>query len=75
MRSDATWQLRLQKAQQKIEEVDPLLYRLLESYYIKGKSWQEIATANYYSIENIFKLRKKAISLLEKIESEEIKNV
>lgn len=42
-----------------------ILKEILDLHYIKGFKWVEVAEAINYSVENVYLLRRQALSLLE----------
>ena len=55
----------LQKVKTAIDEIDDSDCRvLLTKYYLQHKTWEEIADEMNYSTAHIYRLRKKALSLL-----------
>lgn len=51
----------------KIMQLEKPYQDLLYSYYVERKTWEQVAYQQHYSMQNIFRLKRKALAAFEEI--------
>lgn len=51
----------------KIMQLEQPYQGILYSYYVKHKTWEAVATEQHYSMQYIFRLKKRAIAAFEEL--------
>ena len=65
---------RRDRAMEYINQLTNEEYAVIYRYYIMGQTWDKIAEETYFSIRNVYIIKRKALEKLEKIYCMEVQN-